>query len=264
MFDGPYQAYSQHRRPLSALAAVARLIKNKEDTAQVFRIIAALDGPSLNTAFERFAESEQGRHYLKTRPCLRTALMDHEWLASLPAESFGRAYYDFISKEGLSADGLQHEMDHSGERFDEAGPDRQYFAYRIRHSHDLFHILTGYGRDAIGEVSVLIFTVHSSSKASADEKQVRSYGISLIAALGRLKIRREFPNFPVEKCLAEARALGDAARPLTLAPWEDLLDQPLEEVRARYNIARPQTYLSIKDSISAADEEYRDRLAAAA
>src|SRR3546814_16483062 len=34
----------------------------------------------------------------------------------------------------------------------------QWYGYRLRDTHDLMHVLTGYGRDALGEQCVLLFT----------------------------------------------------------------------------------------------------------
>src|SRR3546814_5424074 len=54
-------------RPVEAFSAMKVLLRDKEDTAQVFRIVEALAGNSYYHHFRRFAESEGGRRILVSR-----------------------------------------------------------------------------------------------------------------------------------------------------------------------------------------------------
>src|SRR3546814_1330225 len=78
-----------------------------------------------------------------------------------------------MRREGLSAAGLVAESDKMGrQQFDDQV---QWYSNRLRDTHDLFHILTGYGRDALGEQCVLGFTYG----------QTGNYGNAFIAYAGR-------------------------------------------------------------------------------
>ena len=55
--------------------------------------------------------------------------------------------------------------------------------------HDLWHVTTGYGRDALGELSLLAFTY----------AQEQNRGIGAIALYGYWKVGREFQTLILEK-----------------------------------------------------------------
>src|SRR3546814_2117878 len=93
-------------RPVEAFSAMKVLLRDKEDTAQVFRIVEALAGNSYYHHFRRFAESEGGRRILASRSNLLEHLRDRERLARCPIGSLGQRYLAFVYGEGLSADGL--------------------------------------------------------------------------------------------------------------------------------------------------------------
>src|SRR3546814_9982578 len=65
-------------RPVEAFSAMKVLLRDKEDTAQVFRIVEALAGNSYYHHFRRFAESEGGRRILASRSNLLEHLRDRE------------------------------------------------------------------------------------------------------------------------------------------------------------------------------------------
>ena len=99
--------YTKNRiQPLKAGLAVSRLLRDPDDTGQVFKVLEALRGDSLSRAAERMTTTTPGLALLQDQPNIVTALNDRETLAGLPEGSIGRAYYDFVHREGLSADGL--------------------------------------------------------------------------------------------------------------------------------------------------------------
>ncbi|MGF1606442.1 MAG: Coq4 family protein [Rhodothalassiaceae bacterium] len=240
-------------RPFVAAQALFRVLKQKESTHEVFRLVNALDGPSMERCFQRFAASPTGARVLQERRDLARTLSDRAALAALPEGSFGRAYLAFVTAEGLSAEGFQSEMAASGERLDDLGEDRQRYILRVRHSHDLFHVLTGYGRDFVGELSLLAFTrQHNLSRA-----------FLLLCSFGRFKAQRDYPGLPIGACLREGARLGRRAEPLLLADWEALLPQPLAQVRRRLEIGVPRRYLGVKQAADLLDCRHREDLATA-
>ncbi len=239
-------------RPFEALAAVLRLMRDKEATHEAFRISAALDGPVAERLYRRFAASEAGARVLAERVDLSRVLSDRPALAALPAGSLGRAYLDFTSREGLSPEGFQAEMDATGESFEGVGEDRQRFSYRLRHAHDLYHVLTGYGRDLLGELSVLAFT----------HAQTRAPSLLLMMAFGLVKAGREYPGLPALACLREGGRLGRAAGDLVCADWEGLLALPLEGARRQLGVGVPLRYVAIQRDAETLDRRYRAGLAA--
>jgi ubiquinone biosynthesis protein COQ4 len=239
-------------RPLAALAAVQRLMADKEATHEVFRIFDALDGPVTERLYQRFAATEVGARVLAERLDLEATLADRAALAALPAGSLGRAYLAFVSAEGLSVEGLQAEMNAGGEAFKHVDEGRRRFYQRITHSHDLHHVLTGYGRDFVGELALLAFS----------RALTRSRGLLLVMMFGLQKMKREHPALPTFACMREGGRLGRAAGEVIEADWEGLLPLPLAEVRRRLGVGAPARYLAIREQAEEADREYRAELAA--
>jgi ubiquinone biosynthesis protein COQ4 len=143
-------------RPLKAFGHFRKLIANKEDTAQVFYMGECLPSRRFKAEAKTFCESELGRSLLDSQAFLPEILDDHDTLGSLPAGSVAHAYLAFMRREGLSAAGLVEASQLPGVW---SYRDKlQWLSDRLRDTHDLAHVLAGYGRDALGEQCVLGFT----------------------------------------------------------------------------------------------------------
>lgn len=228
-------------RPFKAFVHFRKLIRNKEDTEQVFRIFECLPRKGFIDDARKFVESDTGKRLMESEPYLPDMLDDHAAIEALPEGSVGRAYLDFMRREGLSAAGLVAEADKMGrQKFDDQ---IQWYANRLRDTHDLFHILTGYGRDALGEQCVLGFTFG----------QTGNYGNFFIAYAGGIELRRTVRgDAPVIAAIREGQRHGKAAKPIIEQDIHALLAEPLDEARARLGIGRPTQY-------EAAHRAYRSR-----
>ena len=217
-------------QPLIALRAITKLVKNPNETREVFTIIRALSGPDLEKGLKRFQATEVGKTVLQDRRQLTSVLNDRTKLASLPPSSFGRAYLEFITDEGLSADGLVEASE--GEKKEPfKDPDLMLFAARQRDMHDLWHVLTRYGRDELGEACLLGFTY----------AQNRNRGVGFIALVGCLKLHGKY-GFSATRAIFRAFRDGRRAAWLPAQDWELLLGQPLDSVRRELGIHIPKIY----------------------
>lgn len=226
-------------RPLKAYRHFRNLVANKEDTSQVFHIVKSLDGNNLERDFKRFMSLPEGRERLVERRDLVPILDDRERWKALPQGTVGRAYVDFMEREGFTAQGLVDEYVRFGETLDEVyGPDITWYGYRRRDVHDMMHILSGYGRDALGEACVLNFT-HS---------QHGGLGIYFIAHMASFEVSKHAPKgAPVFRAVREAKALGAAAENIISQDIVSLMAEPLEEARKRLNIQPPVTYHKVHE-----------------
>lgn len=226
--DRPQAKY----RPMRAVRNFRMLMKDKEDTAAVFRIFESLPSKDFQPRIAGLALSEQGETLRQTEPRLPEILDDHAELRRTPKGSLAHAYCDFMEAEGLTAAGLVAEAERSGRpRF----PDLvEWYLNRSRDTHDLFHVLTGYGRDALGEASVLLFT----------HGQNPSQGHLLIGYAGAANIKKmaKGTKAPVFGAVREAHRIGKGAPPLIAQPIRELLERPLEDVRAALRIPSPVNY----------------------
>ena len=215
-------------RPLSAIRAVRALMKDPEDTRQIFVIFRALRGKSGIRLFQRFAASPMGKRILAEQRSLLAVLSDRARLRALPSGSVGRAYFEFMEQENLSADGL---VAASEQTYDEAVPlEMDLFRKRMRDAHDLTHILTGYGRDPLGEMCLLAFM----------NRHARNPGQLLIIAMNWLRL----PG-PARAAIREAYRHGGRARWFQDLDYEALLEKPLEDVRRELNVLPASRYREI-------------------
>lgn len=215
-------------RPLEAVRAVRRLFADPGDTRQIFAIFRAMRGRSGIRAFRRFAASPTGSAVLRQRRRLLDSLTDRAALAALPQGSVGRFYFDFMEEEKLSADGLVQASQDWDQ--DSVPPDFALYRERMRDAHDLTHVLTGYGRDPLGELCLLAFMYAHS----------RNLGMALIVAMS-------WPRLPhiARQAVIEGWRHGGKARWLQDQDFEALLPRPLDEVRRELGIAAPLRYRAI-------------------
>jgi len=216
--------------PLVALKAIRAVLRDPEDTRQVFILMDALRGKTSRRQLARFRATETGRAVLAERRRLFDWLSDRARLAALPAGTLGRAYYDFISAEHLSAEGLVA-VSNLRETLN-PGEDMTLFRERARDMHDLLHVVTGYGRDPLGEACLQAFTFAQSGLK----------GSAVIAIAVARKIARARPGQPVWRAIFEGYRRGRRAGWFISADWEHLLDQPLEAVRAQFHVASSTYY----------------------
>lgn len=216
-----------------AWRALKQLIADPERTDLVFEIIRALSGDAFERAWQRFRVHPDGQRLLAERPLLLATLSDRPALRALPEGSFGRAYATFMDAAKLDADGLVAAEQEATENYgrDDAGlrdPQRDYFGERLRDMHDLWHVLTGYGRDEAGETANLAFTYG----------QVPNLGIGVMVIAGALLGPHDVSLY-WQRYLWRAFRRGRRAAQLTVARYEELLSLPLDEVRRRMAIEPP-------------------------
>lgn len=217
-------------RALRAASAMRDLLRDPNDTSQVFRLIDALSGPTPRHLRARFTASRTGARLLAERPRILDRLADHEGLAALPAGSLGRAYLEFMTAGGLTPDGLVEASEALGPAH-EGTDDAAWIGQRMRDTHDLWHTVTGYRGDLIGESSLLAFSF----------AQTRTPGIGLIAAVAI--VRAEDPDD--RRLMLDGFVRGLRAAWLPVVPWEELLAEDLEAVRARLRVGPPPPYVPL-------------------
>lgn len=216
-------------RPREAIQAVRALVRDPEDTAQVFRIIDALSGRTGERLFRRFRNTEVGRRVLAERRVLLDALRDRSRLRALGEGTLGRAYAEFMDQERLSPEGLVSASETvRTEPLED--PDRRLFRDRLRDMHDLWHVVTGYQRDLVGEAALLAFSF----------AQTWNPGVGLIVAVAMIQSRGDAAY--ARRVIAGGFRRGLRAEWFPAADWENMLARPLAEVRRTLRVGDPPEY----------------------
>jgi ubiquinone biosynthesis protein Coq4 len=174
------------------------------------------------------ATSIRSRNIFRDRPDLLAVLGDDEHLASLPAGSLGHAYRSFLATNRLDA-GVFSEADIIRPLAEKNNWDEDFY-YMIRRGtavHDLFHTISGYGPDMVGEVLNLGFHCGQIEPAGPVKHMGRLFALITPGASVRFKLR----------CYQQAVERGRRADCLMAAPWEELLPQPYAEVQDVLGVA---------------------------
>ena len=226
------QMKRQRMQPMVAFRALKALIANPQDTPKVFDVIRALGGPSLERGLRRFRITDFGNQVLKDDIDILDTLQNRSMLGALPNGSFGSTYYHFTQREDLAAEGLVDASAVETETF--SHPHLVRYGTRLRDTHDLWHTLTGYGRDELGEACLLAFTY----------AQTKNRGIFLIAIVGGFKLRQAMgPG--VFRALVRAYRDGRQAAWLPAIHFESLLSEAITDVRTQLRIPEPVPYRTL-------------------
>ncbi len=216
-----------------ALKALRRLLNDKEDTGQVFEIMAALNGDSTAQGYGRLLSTPTGGRLAYERVELAPRLMDAAWLDSFAPGTVGAAYRNFVRGENISAEGLAEISREKHGKVEVSHP-YAWFGRRTRDAHDLWHILSGYHRDGLGEACLVAFSY----------AQTGSLGWALIA-VGAAVRSRSGPKYPYSRAIWQGYRRGKAAHWLAGEDYVELFGEPLEAARRRLGITPPTIYDAI-------------------
>jgi ubiquinone biosynthesis protein COQ4 len=225
-FEIPPPPPPQPRRWRRALRELRALLDDSDATEHAISFMLALGSGDYERNFQRVAASAQGRALLAERPSLLAALSDRLALAQLPEASLGRAYLAYLERNRFAPSGLlelQHRVQARWEREEgtpRLDPLREWFRDRSILVHDLFHLLTDYGTDDLGEATLLAFSLAQFGGA-AQALLTAGAALECARALGWRFLAYDF----------RAWRRGRRAAPLVALPWEELLPLRLESVR---------------------------------
>jgi len=159
--------------------------------------------------------------------------MDAAWLDSFAPGTVGAAYRHFVRSENISAEGLAEVARQKRGRVEAAHP-HAWFGRRTRDTHDIWHILSGYHRDGLGEACLVAFSY----------AQTGSLGWAVIALGAALK-RGRASKGRHRRAIWQGYRRGKAARWLAGEDYERLMSEPLDAARRRLNISPATLYDAI-------------------
>jgi ubiquinone biosynthesis protein COQ4 len=217
-------------RPRDAARALRALRRDPDDTSQVFAIIEALSGDNHVRLTRRMAAHPVGARLLRERPSLPALLADRGRLASMPEGSLGRGYLALCERAGITPQGLVAASEAVRER--ELGDVSSFVRDRLRDAHDLWHVVTGYQTDTVGEAALLAFSF----------AQTRNPGVLLISLVAFYEASERSWVRPL---IANAFVRGLRAAWLPAADWEALLARPLGEVRRELGVGPAPVYTPV-------------------
>lgn len=178
---------------------------------------ACLDGDVYTSLAQQLRHSEDWRRMLSERPSLQARDLDLGALERLPDGTLGREFARYF-------------RDHNITPFEttlEINTDTDFIAKRYRETHDLLHLVTGYGTDVMGEMELQAFALGNLGIHTAKL-------ILLFSTFGQLKGRQAGVDLPeYMRRLWTAYRRGRAS-PCFLDFWfERHWESPVSTLRAR-------------------------------
>lgn len=140
-------------------------------------------------------------------------------LLQCPEGSLGRAYATYISDAGF---------DPAFYRSLTVDDDTSYLLLRLRQTHDLWHVLTGFATDVPGELGLKAFELAQTRRTMA----------GILIAGGFVKCLLQTPtqlDLLLDR-LAAGYRMGNSAQPLLAQKWEEDWDKPVAKWRQELGI----------------------------
>jgi ubiquinone biosynthesis protein Coq4 len=211
------------RRQLLHLATdLAALIEDPEDLGHGFDLL---------TRSYATPAADAARAALRAEPAIRPLLEERYWgdwpntaeLQAMPEGSLGQAYVSWFAAAGGQP--LPDPVLQSGSSGDDT-----WLHLRVRHTHDLWHVVSGCPPSQAGEAALSAINV----------MQLRWPGSAMLLGADLLHRCLEGPSF-VGPDLGEAVAygleLGRISAPLLAQRWEEGWQRPLAQWRQQLGIA---------------------------
>lgn len=230
-------------QPVKAAHALFGIYRDIEETSHVYDLFQAVSGKAYRRGFEQLARTVEGRRVLDGHVKIEEILSQRDWLANLPENSVGHRYFRMIDAKNFAVEGLLHAAQAAG--IDVNAPTmfeayRRYFIH-FEVTHDLWHVLTGYDTDALGELCLLEFY----------RAQWPDIGLRLLTWMGVVGAFAEQPSQAkiVRQAVREGFRNGRSARSVLSSDFETLLETPLADARAHLGIIEPKTYRNVSYAV---------------
>jgi ubiquinone biosynthesis protein Coq4 len=226
MASTPY-AYTAEptRNPFRFAAALWRLVRKDPDTTTPEAAIVEM-GFARSRLGRRFARWDEVARHLKSDPRTAGAMAARrpfgpirlDELATCPAGSLGRVFAEHCRTRGIDPN-LVH-----------VPPDSE-IEWMLNHfyqTHDIWHVVTGWGNDLPGEVGLGAFY-------AAQFGNPAFFGFMFAVVIANVVLRRADLGQVFEPFSIGYRS-GRQSEPLFGTDWDSLWDRPIEEVRARFAV----------------------------
>ena len=198
---------------LRMVAALASFLKSPGSLDSVFAVADSVkDGPLGEQAL---------RHLLSDRHF--KALVDEEWrperidlqnLQTLPEGSLGRCYADQLISQGITPDTLIDPTPVTNAN--------EFVVHRVRETHDIVHVLTGFGLDGDSEIGLQGFNLAQNRSPVA---------VMLIFGAMLSSLQNDEPLEPLLRALAHGFQMGLNADLVIGRKLEEGWERPLNDWR---------------------------------
>ena len=179
-----------------------------------------IDSPQMVDSIRRFKEVAGGAEMLEQRyPPMQP---DIERLIQLPEGSMGRVYAELIRRLNYDPEFFRPRPTSS---------EAQWLTQRVATTHDIHHVVAGFGTMPAGESGVLAITA----------AQIGFPAYVLLTTAGQLaSFRFQLQRYEeIAQAVAHGMAIGHQAHCLAAARWEEGWERPISDWRLELGISDP-------------------------
>ena len=203
---------------LKLLASLAAFLKNPDSLDSVLAVGASLKDSPL--------AKQMTRHLLKNpdfaqlvNDSWRPQPIDLSTLQTLPVGTLGRSYADQLISQGITPDTL---IDPSP-----INDERDYIVHRLKETHDITHVLTGFGIDGVSELGLQGFNLAQNRSPLA---------VMLIFGGMLTALQNDEPLAPMLRALAKGFQMELDAELVISRKLEEGWDRPLNAWRSELRL----------------------------
>jgi ubiquinone biosynthesis protein COQ4 len=200
----------------TVVRSFATLARDPGRLDQVLVLGQTINLKALARGLDRLGDDPAGLELLAEQPRIDRAHVDFDALERLPDGTLGREYVRFLTTNGITPEAFESVPDLGD-------PRAAYVMLRIRQTHDLWHVLTGYTPDVRGEILLQAFTY----------AQLRSPSAFLITLFGSLRWAVGWRGQLAQ--LRTAYRRGKRTQFLVTFQWEKYWSTPVRELQAMLN-----------------------------
>lgn len=195
-----------------------KVLKGDEGNPVAGQLInECLDRSVYASLVQKLQCSEEGRRLLSDRPSLQSRDLDLAVLGSLPEGTLGHEFARYFRDNKISP----------FETTIELKSDIDFIGKRYRETHDILHLLTGYGTDVMGEMELQAYVLGNLGIRTAAL-------IVLVGTLGQLKERQAGVDLSeYTRRIWAAFHRGRASRLFLDFRFEDHWETPVASLRTR-------------------------------
>ena len=213
--------FSEVLRSLNNLKLLAAVGRSGGELGTIVDLVDNfLGSPQMEDCIRRFRALPGGAELMDGRyPPLEPPIAQ---LQTLPAGTLGREYAHLILQLGYDPEFFRPRPIES---------DGQWLTQRIATTHDIHHVISGFGTERAGETGVLAITA----------AQIGFPAYVLLTSASQLaNFRLKLEEFEgISRAAAQGSAMARQAKCLAIARWEEGWEKPIQQWRQELGLVDP-------------------------
>jgi ubiquinone biosynthesis protein COQ4 len=179
---------------------------------------------------ERMRAHPQGRRIVSERIPLPPGVLQPALLADLPENTLGYQYWAHCTANNIDPAFISIKSQKVAQEYP-ATAEHKFIYDRYRDSHDLWHVVTGWGLDMAGEAGIIAWTY----------AQTRNKGYLLIFLLNAVMCAKR-GRWDVFKTCWKGYRHGKRTPLLLAVDWHEYMHRPIDDVRRELGIDVAPSY----------------------